>query len=171
MTYMLCRNRGADFAKWSRGFDSHTTGHRESGLKLVHLWRDVDDPTHEGRHQQRGRQGRPQPRGEAHSHDRGPRPVGRRHFGRRRRIMARSTRRPAGPVMLIKTIIIVMLVLIFISLFSALLFLYKDKGRGTRTAKSLTIRISLSLALFLLLMAGFYFGIIPPGRLSGATPP
>jgi len=67
--------------------------------------------------------------------------------------------------MLIKTVVIIMLVLIFASLFSALVFLFKDKGRGKRTAQALTWRIGLSLALFLLLMAGFYFGIIPPGGL------
>ena len=67
--------------------------------------------------------------------------------------------------MLIKSVVIVMLVLIFASLFSALVFLFKDKGRGRRTAQALTWRIGLSLTLFLLLMAGFYFGIIPPGGL------
>ena len=44
MTHMLCRNKVADFAKWKRGFDSHAAAHRTAGLKLVHLWRDVDDP-------------------------------------------------------------------------------------------------------------------------------
>jgi FtsH-binding integral membrane protein len=67
--------------------------------------------------------------------------------------------------MLIKAVVIVMLVLIFASLFSALVFLFKDKGQGRRTAQALTWRIALSLTLFLLLMAGFYFGIIPPGGL------
>lgn len=64
--------------------------------------------------------------------------------------------------MLISTIVIVMLVLIFASLFSALVFLFKDKGRGQRTARALTWRIGLSITLFVLLMAGFYFGVIPP---------
>ena len=67
--------------------------------------------------------------------------------------------------MLIKTVVILMLVAIFASLFSALVFLFKDKGRGKRTAQALTWRIGLSLTLFLLLMAGYYFGIIPPGGL------
>jgi hypothetical protein len=40
---MLCRNKVANYAKWKRGFDAHTAAHREAGLKLVHLWRDVDD--------------------------------------------------------------------------------------------------------------------------------
>ena len=63
--------------------------------------------------------------------------------------------------MFIKIVVIVMLVLILASLFSGLVFLYKDKGRGTRTAQALTWRIGLSITLFVLLMAGFYFGIIP----------
>lgn len=73
--------------------------------------------------------------------------------------------------MLVKIIVIVLLALIFISLFSALLFLYKDKGRGTRTAQSLTWRIGLSLTLFLVLMAGIYFGIIPPTGIFGPASP
>jgi hypothetical protein len=61
-----------------------------------------------------------------------------------------------------KIFVILMLVAILGSLFSALVFLYKDGGKGHRTAKALTWRISLSISLFLLLMAGFYFGVIPP---------
>ena len=63
--------------------------------------------------------------------------------------------------MLLKIIVIVMLALIVASLFSALVFLFKDKGRGNRTAQALTWRIGLSITLFVLLMAGFYFGVIP----------
>lgn len=66
------------------------------------------------------------------------------------------------PLALIKVIVVVMLLVIVASLFSGLFFLYRDHGQGTRMAKALTVRISLSIALFLLLMAGFYFGIIPP---------
>jgi hypothetical protein len=61
-----------------------------------------------------------------------------------------------------KLFVILMLVAILASLFSALVFLYKDKGKGERTARALTWRISLSITLFVLLMAGFYFGVIPP---------
>lgn len=43
MTYMLCRNRVANYAKWKRGFDSHAAAHRAAGLKLVELWREMDD--------------------------------------------------------------------------------------------------------------------------------
>jgi hypothetical protein len=64
--------------------------------------------------------------------------------------------------MLIKTIVIFMLVLIVGSLGSALVFLLKDSGQSNRTVKALTVRISLSVTLFVLLMAGYYFGIIPP---------
>jgi hypothetical protein len=66
------------------------------------------------------------------------------------------------PVTAIKLVVILMLVVIVGSLFSALVFLYKDRGSGTRMAKALTVRISLSITLFVLLMAGFYFGIVPP---------
>jgi hypothetical protein len=68
--------------------------------------------------------------------------------------------------MIIRIIIIVMLIMIFASLASALVFLLRDRGGSTRTVKALSVRIGLSLALFLLLMAGFYFGIIPPGGIK-----
>ena len=64
--------------------------------------------------------------------------------------------------MFIKIFVVLMLAAIFVSLFSALVFLFRDKGRSTHTAQALTWRIGLSLTLFILLMAGFYFGIIPP---------
>ncbi|HEC12865.1 MAG TPA: twin transmembrane helix small protein [Acidiferrobacteraceae bacterium] len=65
---------------------------------------------------------------------------------------------------IIKTIIIVMLLLIVGSLFSGLMYMFKSKGQDDRMVKALTVRIALSMALFLLLMAGFYFGIIPTHR-------
>jgi len=68
--------------------------------------------------------------------------------------------------MLIKTFILLMLAAIFASLFSALVLLFKNRGHGTGTAVALTWRIGLSLTLFVLLMAGFYFGLIPPEGLS-----
>ena len=70
--------------------------------------------------------------------------------------------------MLIKSFIVVMLLLILISLFSALALLFRRGGSHTGTARALTWRISLSFVLFLLLMAGLYFGIIPPEGLSPA---
>ena len=58
-------------------------------------------------------------------------------------------------------VVLIFLALILASLFSGLYFLLKDKGNSQRTVKALTVRISLSIGLFLLLMAGYYFGIIP----------
>ena len=57
--------------------------------------------------------------------------------------------------------VIAVLVLIVGSLGSALWFLIRDKGHSERAVKALTVRISLSIGLFLLLMAGYYFGLIP----------
>lgn len=66
------------------------------------------------------------------------------------------------PPLLIKLIVLLMLFVIIGSLLSALVFLYKDRGTGTRMAAALTARVALSITLFCLLMAGYYFGIIPP---------
>lgn len=66
------------------------------------------------------------------------------------------------PPLLIKLIVLLMLIVIVGSLISALVFLYKDRGNGARVAAALTARVALSITLFCLLMAGFYFGIIPP---------
>jgi hypothetical protein len=59
--------------------------------------------------------------------------------------------------------IIALLFIVFIlgSLASALYYLIKDKGQSDRAIKMLTVRVGLSLALFILLMAGYYFGIVP----------
>ena len=70
--------------------------------------------------------------------------------------------------MLIKGVIFAMLTLILVSLFSALVLLFRRADRGSGVAKAFTWRIGLSLAMFLLLMAGLYFGIIPPEGLSHA---
>lgn len=70
--------------------------------------------------------------------------------------------------MLIKALIYAMLTLILVSLFSALVLLFRRSDRGSSVAKAFTWRIGLSLALFLMLMAGLYFGIIPPEGLSHA---
>jgi hypothetical protein len=43
MDYLLCRNRVRDFAIWKNVFDSHAAGHRAAGLKLVNLWRAIDE--------------------------------------------------------------------------------------------------------------------------------
>lgn len=65
-------------------------------------------------------------------------------------------------LILYRIIVVTFLLVIVGSLFSALLYLVKDKGNTERTVKALTVRISLSITLFLLLIAGFYFGILPP---------
>jgi hypothetical protein len=44
MTYMLCRNRVADFAHWKTVFASHATAHRDAGLRLVGVWRSTEEP-------------------------------------------------------------------------------------------------------------------------------
>jgi hypothetical protein len=53
------------------------------------------------------------------------------------------------------------IVLILGSLASALYYLIKDKGQSDRTVKMLTVRVGLSLTLFIVLMAGYYFGLVP----------
>ncbi len=60
-----------------------------------------------------------------------------------------------------KIVVILFLILIVGSLGSALFYLMRDKGGSDRTVKALTIRVGLSLGLFVLLMAGYYFGLIP----------
>lgn len=44
MTSMLCRNRVADFSRWHAVFASHQAAHRDAGLRLVNLWRTVEEP-------------------------------------------------------------------------------------------------------------------------------
>jgi hypothetical protein len=44
MVVMLCRNQVADFAKWKAILASHAQAHRDAGLRLLHLWRGVEDP-------------------------------------------------------------------------------------------------------------------------------
>jgi hypothetical protein len=63
-----------------------------------------------------------------------------------------------------RIVVILFIIAILASLGSALYYLVKDKGESNRTVRALTLRISLSIVLFVLLMAGFYFGLIP-GRL------
>ena len=63
-----------------------------------------------------------------------------------------------------RIVVIFFIIAILASLGSALFYLVKDKGGSDRTVRGLTVRISLSIVLFVLLMAGFYFGLIP-GRL------
>ena len=44
MTVMLCRNRVVDFEKWKTVFDSNPHALRDSGLRLMNLWRELEDP-------------------------------------------------------------------------------------------------------------------------------
>jgi hypothetical protein len=60
-----------------------------------------------------------------------------------------------------KIVVILFLIVILASLGSGLLFLVKDRGQSKRVVKALAIRVGLSLTLFLLLMASYYFGLIP----------
>ena len=64
-----------------------------------------------------------------------------------------------------KIVVIIFLLLIVASLGSALFFLITDRGQSKRTARALALRVGLSLTLFLLLMAAYYFGLIP-GKLG-----
>ncbi len=64
-----------------------------------------------------------------------------------------------------KIVVIIFLLLILASLGSALFFLVTDRGQSKRTARALALRVGLSVTLFLLLMAGYYFGLIP-GKLA-----
>jgi hypothetical protein len=63
--------------------------------------------------------------------------------------------------MLTKILILAVLALIVISLFSALALLFRKDQEKNQMVRALTIRVALSISLFLLLMAGFYFGVIP----------
>jgi len=44
MTYMLCRNRVSDFLLWKSVFASHEAAHQEAGLRLLSIWRSVEEP-------------------------------------------------------------------------------------------------------------------------------
>ena len=63
--------------------------------------------------------------------------------------------------MLTKVFIIAILVLILASLFGALSMLFRKEGANDRMVRALTVRVALSIGLFAMLLAGFYFGIIP----------
>lgn len=63
--------------------------------------------------------------------------------------------------MLTKIFILTVLAFILISLFSALRLMFNKDTNKAGMVKALTLRVALSISLFLLLLAGFYFGIIP----------
>ncbi len=62
-------------------------------------------------------------------------------------------------------VVIAMLLAIVGSLASAAVFMLRGRGDSRRMAKALALRVGLSVALFLILMAGYFFGLIQPGRL------
>jgi hypothetical protein len=64
-----------------------------------------------------------------------------------------------------KIVVIAFVVLIIASLGSALFFLVTSQSGSRRVVKALALRVGLSVTLFLLLMAGYYFGLIP-GKIS-----
>ena len=41
--------------------------------------------------------------------------------------------------------------------------MFRDRGQSKRMVKALALRVGLSVSLFLMLMAGYYFGLIPGG--------
>lgn len=43
-TYLLCRNRVADFAQWKAVFSSHAQAHQDAGLQLAGIWRSIEEP-------------------------------------------------------------------------------------------------------------------------------
>ena len=44
MTYMLCRNRVADFSQWKAVFAANAGVAQAAGLRLVNMWRSVEEP-------------------------------------------------------------------------------------------------------------------------------
>jgi hypothetical protein len=62
-------------------------------------------------------------------------------------------------------VVIVMLVLILASLGSALVFMLRGRDDPKKMARALAVRVGLSVALFVMLMAGYFLGLIQPGRL------
>ena len=60
-----------------------------------------------------------------------------------------------------RIVVIIFLFAILASLGSALYYMVVDRDGGKRMARALAIRVGFSVTLFLLLMAGYYFGLIP----------
>lgn len=61
-------------------------------------------------------------------------------------------------------LVMAMLAMIAASLASAAVFMFRKGDDPKRMVKALAVRVGLSVALFVMLMAGYYFGLIP-GRL------
>ena len=58
-------------------------------------------------------------------------------------------------------VVVAMLILIIASLVSGLYFVMRDDSKIETAVKALAIRVGLSMALFLILMASYYFDLIP----------
>ena len=44
MICMHCRIRVVDFLKWKAAMEGDADAQRQAGMRLIHLWRSVDDP-------------------------------------------------------------------------------------------------------------------------------
>ena len=64
-----------------------------------------------------------------------------------------------------RIVVILFLIAIVGSLGSALYYMVTDRDGGQRMFRALAIRVGLSVTRFLMLMAGYYFGLIP-GRIQ-----
>lgn len=62
-------------------------------------------------------------------------------------------------------VVIAMFLAIVASLGSAAVFMVRGRGDSRRMARALAWRVGLSVALFVLLLAGYYFGLLQPGKL------
>ncbi len=45
MLYLIAKHRLSDFDKWNRLFRSHAEAQRKAGLHILHVLRDVTDPS------------------------------------------------------------------------------------------------------------------------------
>ena len=64
-----------------------------------------------------------------------------------------------------RIVIILFIVAIIGSMGSALFYMVTDRSGGKRMLRALALRVGLSVSLFLILMASYYFGLIP-GRIQ-----
>lgn len=64
-----------------------------------------------------------------------------------------------------RIVIVLFIIAILGSMGSALYYMVTDRSSGNRMIRALALRVGLSVSLFLILMAGFYFGLIP-GRIQ-----
>jgi hypothetical protein len=64
-----------------------------------------------------------------------------------------------------RIVIILFIVAIIGSMGSALYYMVTDRSGGKRMLRALALRVGLSVSLFLILMASYYFGLIP-GRIQ-----